>query len=147
MKAYNASLIITAALLAGCGKDGENIADKAGESVGRHVTDFTKGVGRGIDQKMTIEVVLSPEVQALGLTNTVAKALGLETTKKGFTVYLISQQSVSNTLVARALSADGLEIGRAKKEVTLQKADAAYVTFEFDGQLDSQLVKRYAIGL
>jgi hypothetical protein len=138
---------LIATLFVGCGKSGEGIADKAGEAVGKHVTDFTKGVGRGIDQQMTVEVSLTPEVQALGLTNTVAKALGLDASKKGITVYLISSQSVSNTLVARALNADGLEIGRCKKEVVLSKGDAAYMKFEFDGEMDTQLVKRYAIGL
>ena len=138
---------LIATLLAGCGKSGDSIADKAGEAVGKHVTDFTKGVGRGIDQQMTVEVSLTPEVQALGLTNTVAKALGLDADKKGITVYLISSQSISNTLVARALNADGLEVGRCKKEVVFAKADASYVKFEFDGEMDTQLVKRYAIGL
>ena len=134
-------------LLVGCGKGGDSIADKAGEAVGKHVTDFTKGVGRGIDKQMTVEVSLTPEVQALGLTNTVAKALGLDAGKKGFTVYLTSSQSVSNTLVARTLNDDGLEIGRCKKEVVLNKEDAAYVKFEFDDEMDTQLVKKYAIGL
>jgi hypothetical protein len=140
-------LVALAVVIAGCGKSGESIADKAGESVGRHVTDFTKGVGRGIDQQMAVEVSLAPDVQALGLTNTVAKALGLDSTKKGITVYLISSRSVSNTLVARALNADGLEIGRARSEVVLDRDDAGYVKFEFADEMDAQLVKRYMIGL
>jgi hypothetical protein len=77
----------------------------------------------------------------------VAKALGIDSTKKGITVYLVSSPSVSNTLVAKALNADGWEIGRARKDVVMKKEDAAYVTFEFDGEMDTQLVKRYAIGL
>ena len=66
---------------------------------------------------------------------------------KGFTVYFIASQSVSNTLVARAFNADGLEIGRAKKQIMMEKDDAKYVTFEFDSQMDSQMVKEYGIGL
>jgi hypothetical protein len=54
---------------------------------------------------------------------------------------------VSNTVVARAFNADGLEIGRTKKEIVIEKDDAKYVTFEFDSQMDSQMVKQYAIGL
>lgn len=136
-----------AMLVCGCGKNGDSLADKAGESVGKHVTDFTKGVGRGVDQQMAVEVSLSPEVQALGLTSTVAKASALGAAKKGVTVYLIASQAVSQTLVVRALNAEGLEIGRCKKEVVLGKGDAAYVAFEFDDQMDSQMVKSYAIGL
>ena len=140
-------MILLGALLTGCGKKGDSLADRAGESVGRHVTEFTKGVGKGIDQKMMVEVSLRPEVQALGLTNTIAKSLGLDPSKKGISVYFIASQSVSTTLVARALNSDGLEIGRAKKQVTMEKDDAGYVTFEFDSEMDSAMVRKYAIGL
>ena len=115
---------------------------------------FTKGVGKGIDQKMSVEVSLRPEVLALGLTNTIAKSLGLDPTrgldpgtKKGISVYFIASQSVSTTLVARALNADGAEIGRARKPIVPQKDDAAYVTFEFESEMDTAMVKKYAIGL
>ena len=141
------TLSLLAALLMGCGKKGDSLADKAGESIGRQVTDFTKGVGRGIDQQMTVEVSLRPEVQALGLTNTIAKSLGLDLSKKGISVYFIASQTVSTTLVVRALNTDGLEIGRAKKQVTMQRDDASYVTFEFESDMDSAMVRRYAIGL
>ena len=68
---------LIATLLVSCGKKDDGIAKKAGEVIGQQVTDFTKGVGKGIDQKMMVVVSLSPQVQALGLTNTVAKSLGM----------------------------------------------------------------------
>lgn len=149
-----AILSLMAALFMGCGKKDDNLANRAGESLGKHLTDFTKGVGKGIDQKMSVEVSLGPEVLALGLTNTIAKSLGLDPSvglgpgkKKGISVYFIASQSVSNTLVARALNAEGAEIGRCKKPIAMQKDDAAYVTFEFEGEMDTAMVKKYAIGL
>jgi hypothetical protein len=147
MKKNITILSITIALLVGCGKQGDKIADEAGDAVGQHLTEFTKGIGKGIDKKMMVDVAVKPEVYALGLTNTFAKSLGLDEYKKGFTVYFIASQSVSNTLVARAFNADGLEVGRAKKPVVIEKDDAKYVTFEFDSQMDSQLVARYSISL
>jgi hypothetical protein len=149
-----AILGLMAALFVGCGKKDDNLANRAGESLGKQLTDFTKAVGKGIDQKMSVEVSLRPEVLALGLTNSIAKSLGLDPRvgvgpgeKKGIAVYFIASQSVSNTLVARALNADGAEIGRCKKPIVLQKDDAAYVTFEFDGEMDTAMVRKYAIGL
>ncbi len=144
---YIAILSLLGALLIGCGKKDDSLANRAGESIGKQLTDFTKGVGKGIDQKMSVEVSLRPEVLALGLTNTVAKSLGSDANKKGISVYFIASQSISNTLIARALNADGAEIGRSKKPVVMQKDDAAYVTFEFDGEMDTAMVKKYAIGL
>ena len=147
MKKNITALSIVAALLIGCGKKGDKVADEAGQVVGQHLTDFTKGIGKGIDQKMMVEVAVKPEVYALGLTNTFAKSLGLDEHKKGFTVYFIASQNISNTLVARAFNAEGLEIGRTRKQVVMQKDDASYVVFEFDSNMDSQMVKQYAIGL
>jgi hypothetical protein len=85
-------------------------------------------------------------VQALGLTNTIAKSLGIGTTN-GISIYFIASQDISNTLVARALNADGVEVGRAKKLVVMKKDDATYVTFNFEEQMDAGIVKRYEIGL
>ena len=138
---------LLAVLLTGCEKKEDSLAKKAGETLGQQLTDFSKGVGKGIDQKMMVQVSLSPEVQALGLTNTIAKSLGIDSDKKGISVYLIASQNVSNTLTARALNAEGVEVGRSKKTVELQKDDATYVTFEFHDQLDTAMVKKYAIGL
>ena len=61
-------------LLMGCDKD-DRIALKAGEKIGQQVTDFTKGIGKGMDQKIVVQVALSPEVLALGLTNTIAQSV------------------------------------------------------------------------
>jgi hypothetical protein len=147
MKRNITILSILTAMLIGCGKQGDTLADKAGDAVGQHLTEFTKGIGKGIDKQMLVDVAVKPEVYALGLTNTFAKSLGLDEHKKGFTVYFIASQSVSNTLVVRAFNADGLEIGRTKQQIVMEKDDAKYVTFEFDSQMDSQLVKQYGIGL
>jgi len=137
---------LVAALLVGCGKKEDSIAKKVGEVIGQQATDFTKGVGKGIDQQMMVQVSLTPLVQVLGLTNTIAKSLGIGSTN-GISIYLVASQSVSNTLVARALNANGVEVGRAKKLVIMQKDDATYVTFNFEEEMDTGMVKRYEIGL
>jgi hypothetical protein len=38
-------------------------------------------------------------------------------------------------------------VGRARKLVVIQKDDATYVTFNFDDQMDTAMVKKYEIGL
>jgi hypothetical protein len=134
------------ALLSGCGKKDDSLAKRVGEVIGQQATDFTKGVGKGIDQKMMVQVSLTPELVRLGLTNTIAKSLGVGSTN-GISIYFIASQSVSTNLVARALNADGVEVGRARKTVVLQKDDATYVTFNFEEQMDTAIVKRYEIGL
>jgi hypothetical protein len=143
---YITMIGVVAALLVGCGKKEDSIAKKVGEAIGQQATDFTTGVGKGIDQKMMVQVSLTPQIRALGLTNTIAKSLGLGSTN-GISIYFIASQNVSNTLVARALNAEGVEVGRSRKLVVMQKDDATYITFNFDDQMDTAMVKRYEIGL
>jgi hypothetical protein len=132
--------------LMGCDKKEESLAMRAGEKFGQQVTDFSKGVGKGIDQKMMVQVALSPQVLALGLTNTIAKSLGIGGTN-GISVYFIASQNVSNSLVVRALNGEDVEVGRTRKLVVLQKDDATYITFNFEDLMDMQMVKRFTIGL
>jgi PBP1b-binding outer membrane lipoprotein LpoB len=141
-----AMISLLAVLLTGCSEKDDSIAMKAGEKLGQQVTDFTKGVGKGIDQKMMVQVSLSLQVLALGLTNTIAKSLGLGGTN-GISVYFIASQNISNTLVVRALNGEDVEVGRARKLVVLQKDEATYITFNFEDLMDMQMVKRFAVGL
>jgi hypothetical protein len=140
-------LVLLIVLAAGCGKKGGGFFGKTGEAVGEKLTDFTKGVGKGIDQRMLVEVSHGPEVQALGLSKTIAKSLGLGESKPGISIYFIAARPVSTTLVVRALNSEGAEIGRAKTKVGLGKDEAAYVNFEFDHQMDTATVHQYSVGL
>ena len=45
----------------------------------------------------------------------------------------------------RALDAEGTEIGRAVVEEEFAADDARYVTFTFNEEMDSQLVRTYAV--
>jgi 3-hydroxyisobutyrate dehydrogenase-like beta-hydroxyacid dehydrogenase len=139
-------ILVTLAVMCGCSKQGENAVGKTGEAIGEKITDFAKGLGRGIDQKMVVDVVLRPEVQALGLTSTVSKSLGLDASKKGITVYFIASRPVSATLMVYALNSESAEIGRSKKKIELGKDDAAYISFEFDPAMDAARVSKYVIG-
>lgn len=135
------------AFVTGCGEGESGAARKTGETIGKQLTEFATGVGKGIDQKMLVEVTLAPEVQALGLTNTIAKSLGLDTMSKGISIYLIASEPVSTTLLAKAVNSDGVEIGRSRAEVEFQRNDARYVNFTFESEMDSAMVKRYEISL
>ncbi|MES2921046.1 MAG: hypothetical protein V4819_05850 [Verrucomicrobiota bacterium] len=140
-------ILLCALLAAGCKDKRTDLANKAGETVGEHLTEFSKAVGQGVDNKLLVNVVLAPEAQALGITHTTAKALDMNIGKKGITVYLIASKAIEVTLRAKALNANSAEIGRAKVPVKLAKDEAAYFTFEFPKEMDSMMAKEYRIGL
>lgn len=141
------STALLALLLAALGCSGEGKAKKAGQAVGETVTDFAKGVSTGIDKRLEVEVDLSTRVSGLGLSKTIAKAAGIDSHQKGITVYLLSSKPVAGSLIAKALNAEGTEIGRSTVDIDFAEDDAQYITFPFDAQMDTQLVRRYTIDI
>ncbi len=153
MRVISVVVALVACGLVACGSgeksrpDQESLARRAGSKVGETITQFTSGVGAGVDTTLVVPVELSRELTARGLSKTVAKARGIGSHEKGFTVYLIAKRPLSGRLMARAYDAQGLEIGRAKTQVSFGDDDAKYVTFTFESEMDANLVARYTIDL
>lgn len=151
MRTLAAFVSFFAVLLLGCGSSekktdsGEGLAQRAGEKVGEAVTDFSRGVGAGVDTTLTIPLELSADLQAKGISKTAAKTGGAGISKS-VTVYLIASKPFNGELLAKAFDKDGQEIGRAKTKVELGADDAKYITFNFDSRMDSNLVVRFSIG-
>jgi len=141
-------------LVFGCDGDGRKTFQQAGEHVGQSVTDFAKGVAKGVDNRLEVPVELSEAVANLGLRITTAKTSDLTAGEPGkstadsdktITVYFIARRPVKEWLRAVALNAKGDEIGRATAAVELSADDAKYVSFVFDKEMDSQLVEKYVV--
>jgi len=138
-------------LLVGCsdpaapGAKQQSIAKQAGSKVGEAVTDFAAGVGAGVDTQLKVPVELSPALVAAGLSFTVAKSEGLDSDE--IVIYLIAKQALTAKLIAKAVDAQGDEVGRTKADVNFDADDAKYVTFKFDSYVDSKLVTKYVLEL
>jgi hypothetical protein len=151
-------LVVSWVVVAGCGSDDESVAKKTGAKVGETLTDFASGVGKGIDKKMMVNVELSKELADQGLSSTIAKAGGIDLDRprdpvrpekdlhqSSILVYVIAAKPFKGTLIAKALTKDGQEIGRCPADVEFAADDAKYVTFAFHHDMDTQLVAKYAI--
>ena len=135
---------------AGCGKKDENEsgAKRAGSKVGETLTDFASGLGKGIDKQMVVNVELSAKMTQRGITRSIAKAIGMDHPgTKGITVYFVAKDPFNGKLIAKALDKDEVEIGRCVVDVEFATDDAKYVTFEFDAEMDTQLVAKYLVDL
>jgi len=138
-------LLIIIPLLFSC-SDGEgSLADKAGDKVGKVLTDFGKGMGKGIDKQMLIKVDLSEEITSKGISMSVAKQDNIA--EGSIVLYLIAAKEFNGNLLAKALNEKGLEIGRTTTELKLKKDEAQYVYFKFHNEMDAQLVKSYLVSL
>lgn len=128
--------------LAAC-KDDTSVSQKAGSAISGTAADFVAGLGEGVDKKMNVTLQADPGLATHGLTVTLGKSRGMGS--KEAAVYVVADKAFKGKLVARALDADGSEIGRAAAEEEFAADDARYVTFRFNEEMDSQLVRTYAV--
>ncbi len=139
------TIIMTSMLvLTACESNDSRVARQAGSEVGKTVTEFASGVREGIGSRTTVAVDLSKDLADRGLSKTISRSLG-PGAPKGFTIYLMAKSKLSVTLVARAMTSDGLEIGRSRETVSFDADEAKYVTFKFPAEMDAALVAKYSI--
>ncbi|CAH0176197.1 hypothetical protein [Stenotrophomonas lactitubi] len=142
----NKSIVVMALALAlglvAC-KDDTSVSQKAGSAISGTAADFVAGLGEGVDKKMNVTLQADPGLAAQGLTVTLGKSRGMGS--KDAAVYVVADKAFKGKLVARALDAEGTEIGRASAEEEFAADDARYVTFKFNEEMDSQLVRTYAV--
>ena len=122
---------LTLLLLAGC-------CQTAGSGVGKGVTDFTRGVGSGVDEGVLVNVRLSDAAARAGLASTTAKWA-----HKKVQLYLTSKAPFQGRLIAKAYNKERNEIGRSVLEVAMAADDAKYISFAFPPEMDTQLVHEY----
>ncbi len=139
------SMVCAVVVVTACGDSGDNVAKQAGEKVGSLVTEFAEGAGKGIDQKMQVNVTLSEEFGAHGMRYTVAKQDNLA--EKSVVIYFIADKAFKGQVQMKALNASGEEIGRSIADVDFAADDAQYVTFTFNTELDTQMVATYSATL
>ena len=145
---YAITTVTLLILLAGCEKDDQSVAKKAGDKVGQVVTEFASGVGHGIDKSMEVTVEISESLALKGIETTVSKSLGMNAAnEKGISVYFIANKQLNTSLIARAVNDKGQEVGRSVVDVHFQEDDAAYVKFLFNKEMDTQLVQKYKIDI
>lgn len=135
-------LLAMALGLAACGDD-RSPSPRTGSAVGGSAMDFVAGPGEGVDRRMSLTLEVAPAMAARGLTVTLGKSRGVGA--RDASIYVIASHSFTGTLVARALDAEGSEIGRALVEVAMAADDAQYVDFTFSEEMDSQRVRSYAL--
>lgn len=128
--------------LAAC-RDDASVSQKAGSAISGTAADFVAGLGAGVDKRMSVSLQADPGLSERGLSLTLGKSRGVGS--KSAAVYVISNRPFSGRLIARALDAEGVEIGRAAADVEFAADDARYVSFQFNEEMDSQLVRSYAI--
>lgn len=147
-QAIKICVLMSSIILPGCSDETNPNAGTIGQTIGQNVTEFAQGVGTGVDTQLQVEVELSPELTKAGFSHTIAKQqTSIADPQKAISVYLISAEAISCTLIAKAYNADNQEIGRASSDVQFSQDDAQYVAFTFPPEMDRQAVKLYRIAM
>ncbi|MFZ1687369.1 MAG: hypothetical protein WAU70_08105 [Flavobacteriales bacterium] len=132
------ALLCATALFASCQRAGEaakNTINKGGEVAGQAASEFLKGAKEGVEETLALPVVLDTSLSDRGLSVGKTEATGGE----GYhtlNVYLIFDRDLSDSLMAKAYDADGLEMGRVRFGVHGKAGDAAWQTITFPEQTD-----------
>ena len=137
-------LVAVVLALSACGDD-SSLSQKAGSAISGTATDFVAGLGEGVDKRMSLKLDVDPAIAANGMTVTLGKSRGMGS--KDAAVYVVATKPYKGALMARALDESGAEIGRSRVEVDFPADDAQYVNFTFNEEMDSQLVRSYALSL
>lgn len=123
-------------LLVSCGRVKEKAKgtiNKSGETVGKAATEFFEGVSEGVDKTLQCELSLSESLQNAGLrTGKFSIENAEDGTNNQLTVYLIFDKNFKSSVTAKAFDKSGLEVGRAKIDITGKATEAGYFDFIFD---------------
>jgi hypothetical protein len=131
------TFILLLALAVSCDRVKEKAKEtinKGGETVGKTATEFIEGVSEGIDKTLQCDISLSQALQDKGLKT---GKFSIENAPNGgrnnlLILYLIFDKEMKTPLTVKAFDKNGLEVGRAKIEVTGNAGDASYYDFAFD---------------
>ena len=143
-----AATLLAALLLGACDRAGEaakNTINKSGEVVGQAASEFLKGAKEGVEETLALPVVLDTSLDDLGLSVGKTEATGGE----GYhtlNVYLIFDRDLSDSLIAKAYDADGLEMGRVRFGVHGKAGDAVWHTITFPEQTDLEAKGKVVLG-
>jgi hypothetical protein len=123
-------------LLASCGRvkdKAKETINRSGKTVGETATEFFEGVAEGIDKTLQCELSLSESLVDKGLRT---GKFSIENANGGrnnqLTVYLIFEKDFKSLVSAKAFDKNGLEVGRAKIDITGIADEAGYFDFVFD---------------
>ncbi len=137
-------LVAVMLALSACGED-RSLSQKAGSAISGTATDFVAGLGEGVDKRMSLKLDVDASVTNSGMTVTLGKSRGMGS--KDASVYVVTTKPYKGVFMARALDEAGTEIGRSRVDVDFTADDAQYVNFTFNEEMDSQLVRSYALSL
>ncbi len=120
--------------------------NKGGELAGAAATEVIEGVTTGVEKSWSIDVRLSDELKAKGLSlgKTVVQADSAGRDNQ-LVLYLIAGMDFDGPLTAVAFDQDGREFGRARMELKLAGGDADFRTFRFQALTDLERKSRVEV--
>ena len=123
-------------LFALCSCSGSSVKEKingAGDAAGQTAGEFFKGVGKGIDEVMELNITSPPYIAQRGLefSQATLNSNG-EGTDNVLNVYVIFKKDYKGNLLSKVFDNKGREAGRATVDLEGKAGEAKYIDFEFD---------------
>jgi hypothetical protein len=127
-------LLILALLCTACvSNETKEKINEAGNETGQTVGKFVSGITHGVEKALEIKVELTQNLKDKGIEfGKISVADDSEGKDNLLIVYVIFNKDFRGTLFAKTFDNKGLEMGRAKVNISGNKEDARFIEFHFD---------------
>ncbi|MEY3984012.1 MAG: hypothetical protein RL160_1571 [Bacteroidota bacterium] len=111
----------------------ENVIEQGAETAGKAAGSIAQHLGSGVEQALSINPVLSPQLAATGLQlgKTLINSDG-EGTDNKLSIYCIASGNTDLQISARVQDAKGQELGRTTSRLQLDSGQTKYLEFFFE---------------
>jgi len=109
--------------------------NQVSEKVGQAGGEVIKSVTTGVDKAFEIKIELSENLKSQGIElGKISLANDSTGTDNKVIVYIISKKDFKGTVFMRAFDNRGLEMGRVKLNLDMEKEEAKFIDFCFDSR-------------
>lgn len=126
----------------------KEVINKTGETVGKGVSEFAKGVEEGVNKSYECKLEVSEPLSKLGLRTSKFRINKITNTNKNtLSVYCMFVADFKQTVLVKVIDANGNEYGRVKQSIQMLKGEAQFFDFVFDDKVDIEDKSTFIIDL
>jgi hypothetical protein len=126
----------------------KEVINKTGETVGKGVSEFAKGVEEGVSKSYECKLEVSEQLSNLGLRTSKFRINKITSNNKNtLSVYCMFIKDFKQNLLVKVIDANGNEYGRVKQSIQMLKGEAQFFDFIFDDKVDIEDKSTFIIDL
>ena len=140
-------ITLSLAVLSSCSKvknKAKNVINKSGEVVGLSSSEFVDGIASGIHKKYKCEFDFKDSTKFAGIETGKYEITKSQGAKDNIvSLYVIFNQSVSDSSQVKVFDKENLEYGRTKVFIEGRSGEARYLDIKFDNRVSIESISNF----